>query len=322
MIKTKEQKRSTTDVLAELEKKYGLNVASGETLSVVSSGSHTINAATGIGGIPRGKLIEIYGPESSGKSTISLEITASFQQAVPDKRVALFDYEHSYDIKYATSLGVDTDKLLIYQPDSQEQGYDMIIGLMEADLCSLIIIDSHTAALPIKIIEGEMGDITMGLQARNNSKFLGKVKGLMGRTGTSMIAVSQTRANIGGMGEVNVATGGNGWKFYADMRFKIWKTLEKANEANKTTLDVIKNKCAKPFGKAEFDIVWGEGIDNVGEILDMGVENGTIKRAGSWYSWKDMKLGQGTNGVKELFNDNPELLQEITQEVLSKNERI
>lgn len=316
MAKEKVEKQGLDALLADLEKKNKLEKADIGDLKITSSGSHTIDAATGIGGIPSGKLIEIWGAESSGKSTIMLHITTQFQEKFIEKRVALFDYEHAYDKKYAKDLGVDIDKLLIYQPDNQEQGYDMIIGLLEKNICSLIIIDSHTAATPLAIIEKGMDESTMGVQARNNSKFLSKVKGLLATSETTMIAVSQTRVNIGGMGDVNVPTGGNGWKFYADMRFKLWKVNDKGNELNKTTLDVVKNKCAPPFGKAEFNIVWGKGIDTMQEVLDMAIEKNIIKQSGSWYSMGETKLGQGSNGVKEMFCDNVEFYEEIKKKVL------
>lgn len=309
-------KNSVESKIADLEKKFGLATAKKEELKVVSSGSYTIDKATGLGGYPLGKIIEIFGPESSGKSTILLHAIKSFQTNVPDKKVALFDYEHSWDKRYAASIGVDVDNVLIYQPDDQEQGYDMIIGLLEAEACSLIMIDSHTSAMPKKIIEGEMSDITMGLQARNNSKFLGKIKGLLAKSNTLLMAVSQTRANIGGMAPGDISTGGNGWKFYADMRFKVWKSLDKEKELNKTTLDVIKNKCEKPFGKAEFNIDWGTGVDNVGEIIDIAEELDIVKRAGSWYSYGEVKIGQGMNGVKKTMDENEELYNEIKTKVI------
>lgn len=305
------EKKSPELVLAELEKKYGMQKVKISEVEVVSTGSYSLNKATNINGYPKGKLIEIFGAESSGKSTMVLQAIAEFQKAVPDKKAALVDYEYSFDANYARALGVNVESLLIYQPDSQEIGYDMIIALLEEELCSVIVIDSHTAAIPSKVIEGEMGDSTVGLSARNNSKFLGKAKSLIDKSKTTVLAVSQTRVNIGGMGDTNVPTGGSAWKFYADMRLKVWKSNDKVNELNKTTIDVIKNKCGIPYGKAEFNIVWGEGIDNIQEIIDMAVEKNVIKRAGSWYSYGETKLGQGTTGVKETFNDNPELLEEI-----------
>lgn len=318
MAKIKEEKTGIEAILKELESKYGLTkLEKGETV-IVDSGSHTINRATGLGGYPLGKLIELFGQESCGKSTIVLHAIASFQKNLPEKKVALFDYEYSFDIAYAKSVGVDVDKLLIYQPNTQEQGYDMIVALLEKEVCSLIVIDSHTSAIPTKILEGEMGDATIGIAARNNSKFLGKIKGLLEKSQTLCLAVSQTRTNIGGMGDVNVPTGGNSWKFYSDLRFKIWKSNDKAKELNKTTLDVIKNKCSNPFGKAEFDIIWGKGIDNEGEIIDMGCESGVIKKAGSWFSYEGTKIGQGKDSVKELFISNPELYSEIKQKVLAQ----
>lgn len=318
MAKIKEEKQGIDKILADLESKFGLGKLKKEELAIVDSGSYSINKATNLGGYPLGKLIELYGAESCGKSTIVLHAIASFQKRFPDKKVALFDYEYSFSPEYAENLSVNIDDLLIYQPDNQEQGYDMILGLLEKEICSLIVIDSHTSAIPMKVIEGDMGDATIGLQARNNSKFLGKVKGLLDKSKTTMLAVSQTRVNIGGMGDINVPTGGSSWKFYSDMRFKIWKTNDKPNELNKTTLDVIKNKCAVPFGKAEFDIVWGEGIDNMQEIIEFGVEFGIIRKAGSWYSHGDTKIGQGSNAVKELFKSNPEFYEEVKSQVLSK----
>lgn len=316
MAKVKEEKQGIDAIIAAAEKKYSMDRAEVKDMVVVPSGSYTLDKATGIGGIPLRKVIEIWGDFSSGKSTLVLHITVQFQKAFPDKRVALFDYENAFDKEYAIKLGVDVTKLLIYQPNNQEVGYDLILELIDKDACSLIIIDSHTSATPQKIIDGDMTDATMGLQARNNSKFLAKVKGLLNEHNCTLVAISQTRVNIGGMGDVNVPTGGNGWKFYADMRFKLWKSVDKKESLNKTTLDVVKNKCAAPFGKAEFNIDWGKGIDNMQEILDLAIEMNIIKQSGSWYSMGEMKLGQGSNGVKEMFCENVELYEEIKNKVL------
>jgi len=311
MAKEKTEQTDIEKRIAAVESKHKIDKAEIANLVVTSSGSYMVDMATQIGGIPLGKVIEIWGQESCGKSTLVLHITAQFQKAFPNKKVALFDYEHSYDVKYAKKLGVDVDNLLIYQPDSQEQGYNLILGLIEADVISLAIIDSHTSAIPEKIIESDIGDATMGISARNNSTFLGKVKSLLDAHKTTLIGVSQTRANIGGMGDNNITTGGNSWKFYSDMRFKMWKTNDKVKELNSTTLDVVKSKVGKPFGKAEFNINWGQGIDNMQEILDLAIEQEIIKQGGSWFSYGDMKIGQGAIKAKEFLADNGEILGEI-----------
>ena len=303
--------------LLELENEFGLKSLKKDKVESTSSGSYMIDRATGIGGIPNGKVVEIWGPESSGKSTIVQHIMASYQKTYPDKKVAYFDYEYSLDPIYASAIGINMDTLLVYQPDNQEVGMDMICQLVEKGIVSLVVIDSHTAATPKKIIEGEMGDATMAMQARNNSKFFAKIKGPLERTKTTLIGVSQTRANIGGMGDVIIPTGGNAWKFYADMRLKIWKQLDKEKESNKTTLDVVKNKCANPYGKAEFDILWGVGIFVEKEILDLAIEKGMIKRSGSWFSYNDSNIGQGAESVCQLFKDNVDLYNEIKEKVLT-----
>jgi recombination protein RecA len=314
----------SNEVLLKLEKEFGLEPTKLEDMQIINTGSYNLDRATGVGGYVKGKVVELYGPESSGKSTIALHAIAAFQEAIPDKMVALFDYEYSFDMVYAKKLGVDLSKdkqgnykrFRIYQPDTQEIGYDMIIGMVEKGLVSLIVIDSHTAAPPKSILEGDMDDSTYALQARNNSKFLMKIKGLLDKSKTTLIAISQLRANIGGMSHGNkppapITTGGSAFKFYADMRFKIWKANDIEHESNATTVEVVKNKCAPPYGKAEFDIVWGEGIDNYTEIIKMASEYGIIKQSGSWYSYKEDKIGQGKAQVKELLKDNPELFIEI-----------
>lgn len=302
--------------LLELESEFGLKSLKKDKVESTPSGSYMIDRATGIGGLPNGKIVEIWGQESSGKSTIVQHAMASYQKLYPDKKVAYMDFEYSLDPVYAAAIGVDMDKLLVYQPDNQEQGYDMICQLIEKGIVSLVVIDSHTAATPKKIIEGGMGDATMAVQARNNSKFLAKIKGPLERNKTTLIGVSQTRVNIGGMGDVNIPTGGNAWKFYSDMRFKIWKSLDKEKESNRTTLDVVKNKCANPFGKAEFDILWGVGVFREKEILEMAIEKSIVKKGGSWYTYNNDSLGQGAEAVCQLFKDNPDLFEEIRESTL------
>ena len=316
MARQKEEKQGLDKILEDLEKKYGLGRINPDIHTIVSTGSLQLNKAMGINGTALGKIIEIFGPESSGKTTITLHQIAEYQKAFPEKKVALFDYEHSFDKKYAEALDVDVDNLLIYQPDTQENGYDMIIGLIEKDIVSCVVIDSQSAATPKIILQGEMGDSTIGLQARNNSKFCMKIKGLLDIHNCTLFVVSQLRDAIGSMGEPTTTTGGKAFRFYADVRWKIWKTNDKSNELNKTTVDVVKNKLSNPFGKAEFKIKWGEGISEKDEVLDYACDFGIVKKSGSWFSYEDNKLGQGSENVIELFEDNPELYIEIKEKVL------
>lgn len=316
--KEKVEKEGNDKILADLEKRYGLGRASINDLTIVSTGSIQLDRAMQIGGTAVGKMIELFGEISSGKSTLCLHQMAEYQKAFPDKKVALFDYENSFDAKYAETIGVNTDDLLIYQPDCQEAGYNMVLALIEKDLVSCIVIDSQTAAAPKAIIDGEMGDSTIGLQARNNSKFCMKVKGLLTVHQTTLFIISQTRCNIGGYGDTNVSSGGNAIKFYADARWKIWKIGDKDHEANKTTVDVVKSKLGKPFGQAKFQIQWGIGISKEREILDYALEFGIIKMGGSWFSYGETKIGHGIENVEKTMKDNPELLQEITALVMDK----
>jgi recombination protein RecA len=310
MAKVKTEKHGTDVILAELEKKYGLGRLIPENLNIVSTGSLQLDKAMGVGGTAVGKMIEIFGPESSGKSTITLHQMAEYQKAFPDKKVALFDYEHSFDKNYASALGVDVDNLLIYQPETQESGYDMILGLIEKEIVSCVVIDSQSAATPKAVLQGEMGDSTIGLQARINSKFCMKVKGLLDIHNCTLFIISQLRDAIGSMGEPTTTTGGKAIKFYADVRWKVWKMNDKVNELNKTTVDVVKNKLASPFGQAKMNIVWGEGFDKLGEIIDYAVEFDIIKKGGAgWYTIHETKI-QGEEKVKEFLLDNPELLAE------------
>lgn len=310
MARVKIEKQGIDATLAELEKKYGVGRLIPKKSKVVSTGSLQLDKAMGIGGTALGKFIEIFGPESSGKSTITLHQISEYQKAFPEKRVALFDYEHSFDKKYAQSLGVDTDSLLIYQPDTQESGYDMVLALIEKDIASCIVIDSQTAATPKATLEGEMGDSTMALQARNNSKFCLKVKSLLDNHDCTLFVISQLRDAIGGMGEPTITTGGKAIKFYADVRWKVWKMNDKINELNKTTIDIVKNKLDCPFGQAKINIIWGKGFDKMGEIIDYAVEFDLIKKAGAgWYTYQETKI-QGDEKLKNFLLDNPELYNE------------
>lgn len=328
--KKKEEKKevltgSATEILDKLETRFGLKASGVKNKRVVSTGSYKVDMATNTGGYVLGKLVEIFGPESSGKSTITLHAIAEFQKAIPDKKVALFDYEHSFDKIYAQNLGIDTEKLLFYQPETQEQGYNMIVELINNRICSLIVIDSHTTAVPKKMLEGEMEDASYALQARNNSQFLCKIKGPLDRSDTVLLAISQLRANIGAMSTggtppAPITTGGSAFKFYSDMRFKIWKELDKPNELNKTTIDVVKNKCAAPFGSAVVDIEWGYGINKTKEIIDLAVKYKIMVLSGSWFSYKDSNLGQGASKTADFLDNNPELFEEIKEAVFSYTE--
>lgn len=298
-----------------IEKTYGLHTISPTTVDVVSTGSILLNRALGCGGYALGKIIELQGAESSGKSTAVMHAIAEFQKKFPDKKVALFDYENSFDIDYATALGVDINKVIIYQPDNLEQGLNMIIELVKNDLVSLVCLDSHTSALPKKIIEGEIGDATIGLAARMYSIFLAKLKGLCEKNKITLIAISQLRANIGVMyGPSETTTSGNGWKFYSDVRIKFNKSIDKDGEKNDTTITVIKNKCGKPFGTAKISIEWGKGFDVIGEIIDICIEYGIISKGGAWLTYGDLKV-QGKEKFKEMLIDNPEFRQELEDKI-------
>lgn len=300
--------------IAEIEKKLGIKSLTLEDETIISTGSLTLNKATGVNGTVLGKVIEIFGAESSGKSTITLHQIAEYQKAIPNKKVVLLDYEHSFSPDYAERLGVDINKLLIYQLTSQEEGYDLAIKLVESEHVSLIVIDSQTAATPMKILEGDMSDATIGMQARNNSKFLAKIKGLLAKHDCSLIAISQTRVSIGSYGDPNLPTGGVSWRFYSDMRWKVSRKVDKEKELNETTVEIIKNKLGNPFTKATFAINFGEGIDYIGELIDIAVDKGLIVKGGSWFSYKDFKI-QGKENFKQLIKDNDELKIELENQI-------
>lgn len=317
MAKQKVVKEGMDLILANLEKKYNLGRLIPEDLTIVSTGSIQLNQAMGVGGTAVGKFIELFGNESSGKTTLTLHQMAEYQSAFPNKKVALFDYEHAFDKKYATSLGVNVGELLIYQPETQEEGYDMLLALIENNIISCAVVDSQSAAMPKAILQGEMGDATIGLQARINSKFCMKIKGLLATHNCTLFMVSQLRDAIGSMGEPTTTTGGKAIKFYADVRWKVWKMNDKINELNKTTVDVIKNKLASPFGQAKINILWGHGIDKLGEIIDYAVEFDIIKRAGSWFTYNEEKF-QGMDKTKDWLEENYEILLSIEKQVLNK----
>lgn len=319
---TEQEKDILAEKLKALEKKFGAGTIimgrdTKEELEVVDSGSLTLNLATNIGGLPVGKLIELLGMESSGKSTLTLHAIANFQKL--EGKCVLVDYEQSFDRTYATALGVDMDKLIIIQPECMEDGYNMTEELIKTGDIRLVVHDSHTAAMPKKVVDGEVGDVTIGLQARLNSQGLGKIKPLLRDNRCTLMGISQIRQNVGGYGDPNQSTGGLAWKFYSDMRMKVNKSVDKENEGNKTTVEIIKNKCSAPFGKAEFVIDWGKGISRMMEIISLAQDLKFITRSGAWYTLPNVeKSVQGEQGVLQFLTDNPKYATEIERQVLEK----
>lgn len=286
-----------------------------DDVPVIPSGSIGLDAALGVGGYPRGRVIEIYGPESSGKTTLAIHAIAQAQKA--GGIAAFIDAEHAFDRFYAEKLGVDIENLWISQPDSGEQALEIAEQLIRSSAIDIIVIDSVAALTPKAELEGDMGDSKMGLQARLMSQALRKMTGTISKTNTTCIFINQLRDKIGVMfGNPETTTGGNALKFYASVRLDIRKLgqIKEGDEAvgNQARVKVVKNKVAPPFKKAEFDIVFGEGISRVGEIIDLGVEKGIVKKSGSWFSYNDTKLGQGRESAKTTLKDNPELADEIT----------
>ncbi|MEO8403469.1 MAG: recombinase RecA [Chitinophagaceae bacterium] len=294
----------------------------GESLQeVVSTGSIGLDVALGIGGLPRGRVIEIYGPESSGKTTIAIHVIAEAQKK--GGMCAIIDAEHAFDSSYAKKLGVDVDNLLISQPDYGEQGLEIADRLILSGALDVVVIDSVAALVPKGELEGEMGDSKMGLQARLMSQALRKLTATISKTNTICIFINQLREKIGVMfGNPETTTGGNALKFYASVRLDIRRMsqIKDGDEAigNRVKVKVVKNKVAAPFRAAEFDIIFGQGISKTGEIIDMGVELGIVQKSGSWFSYNTDKLGQGRDSVRQLLIDNPELANEIEGKIREK----
>lgn len=315
----KKQQTEKTDLetkLDSLEKKYGLGRISPDELTIVSTGSIQLNVAMQIGGTALGKLIEVIGPESSGKTSLALHQLAEYQKAFPDRKVALFDYEHSYSNGYAKEIGIDINNFLLYQPDTLEMGYDMILGLIANDMVSCIVVDSQTAAAPKAVIDGEMEDSTIGLQARMNSKFCLKVKGLLSIHNTTLFLVSQTRANVGS-NTGDISTGGNAIKFYSDVRWKLWKIAKKEEGLNVTTIDVIKSKLGRPYGQAKVNLLWGKGLDQIGEVIDYAVELGYVEKTGmGWFTIEGVKL-QGMTKARTFLENNMEYYEVLREKVIN-----
>lgn len=310
---------------ADIEKKFGKGSimylgADGPDLSVeaIPTGSLALDAALGIGGVPRGRIIEIYGPESSGKTTLSLEILAEAQAM--NGKVAFIDAEHALDPTYAARIGVDVDELLISQPDTGEAALEICDKLVCSGAIDVIVVDSVAALVPRAEIEGEIGDTTVGLQARLMSQALRKLAGSLSKSNTTCIFINQLREKIGVMfGNPETTTGGRALKFFSSVRLDIRRieSIKRNNEVigNRVRVKVVKNKVAPPFKQAEFDVMYGEGISKEGSILDMGVENDIVNKSGAWYTYEGERLGQGREAAKEFLRTNPELADEIDTKV-------
>lgn len=327
----KEKLKALQLTVDKLEKTYGrgavmkLGDEAVDDVDAIPSGSLTLDMALGIGGFPKGRIVEIFGPESSGKTTLAIHAIAEVQKQ--GGIAAIVDAEHAFDRFYAEKLGVDTENLLISQPDNGEQALEITENLIRSGALDLIVIDSVAALTPKAEIEGEMGDSVMGLQARLMSQALRKLTGTINKTGCCCIFINQLREKIGVMfGNPETTTGGNALKFYSSVRIDIRRSSQIKNGdeviGNRTKVKVVKNKIAPPFRRAEFDIMYGQGISKTGEILDLAVDNEIIKKSGSWFSYDDTKLGQGRDAVKALIADNPELAEELEnkiKEIISAN---
>ena len=318
------RKRALDDAIAKIEKEYGkgaiMRLGENANLNIESipTGSLSLDVALGIGGIPRGRIIEIYGPESSGKTTLALHMIAEAQKL--GGTAAFIDAEHALDPQYSKNLGVDTENLIISQPDTGEQALEITESLVRSNAVDIIVVDSVAALVPKAEIEGEMGDSHMGLQARLMSQGLRKLTGAISKSKASVIFINQLREKIGVMfGNPETTTGGRALKFFTTVRMDIRRidSLKKGDEiiGNRVRVKVVKNKVAPPFKKAEFDIMYGTGISKVGSVLDAAVEAGIIEKSGSWFSYGDAKLGQGRENSKAYLLENPDLLKDIDEKV-------
>jgi len=323
---TEDQKKSLELAMKQMDKAFGKGtlVRLGDKvidpIEAISTGSLGLDLALGIGGIPKGRVVEIYGPESSGKTTLTLHAIAESQKA--GGVCAFIDAEHALDVGYAKNLGVDTDNLLVSQPDYGEQALEILETLIRSGACSLIVIDSVAALTPKVEIDGDMDDMQVGVQARLMSKALRKITGLLHKMNTTVIFINQIRMKIGmtGYGSPETTTGGNALKFYSSVRLDIRRiaTLKQGENSigNRTKVKVVKNKVAPPFKVVEFDIMFGEGISKLGELIDYGVKMDIVDKAGAWFSYNDSKIGQGKENSKIFLRDNPEIANEIEAKIL------
>ncbi|WP_424963228.1 recombinase RecA [Ekhidna sp.] len=328
MAESQDKLKALQITIDKLEKTYGkgtvMKLSDEKVMDVptISTGSLSLDMALGVGGIPRGRIIEVYGPESSGKTTLAMHCIAEAQKA--GGMAAIIDAEHAFDKSYAEKLGIDTENLLISQPDNGEQALEIAEHLIRSGALDIIVIDSVAALVPRGELEGEMGDSKMGLQARLMSQALRKLTGTINKTGCSCIFINQLREKIGVMfGNPETTTGGNALKFYASVRLdirRIGQIKESADNVmgNRTRVKVVKNKVAPPFKMVEFDIMYGKGISKSGEIIDIGVELDVVQKSGSWFSYDGNKLGQGRDAVKALIEDNPELMDELEKKIKEK----
>jgi recombination protein RecA len=320
-----EKAKALAAALAQIEKQHGkgaiMRLGEGEVIDdieVVSTGSLGLDIALGVGGLPRGRVVEIYGPESSGKTTLTLQVIAEMQKL--GGTCAFIDAEHALDVQYAQKLGVNLQELLISQPDTGEQALEIVDALVRSGSLDLVVIDSVAALTPKAEIEGEMGDSLPGLQARLMSQALRKLTGTIKKTNTMVIFINQIRMKIGVMfGSPETTTGGNALKFYASVRLDIRRigSIKKGEEVigNETKVKVVKNKVSPPFKTAEFDILYGQGISREGEVIDMGVEAKVLEKSGSWYAYNGEKIGQGKDNAREFLKENPDLAVEIENKV-------
>ena len=326
-----EKQRALETALTNIERKFGkgavmkLGQNAAMNVAAISTGSLSLDLALGIGGVPRGRIVEIYGPESSGKTTVALHIIAQAQKAGGE--AAFVDAEHALDPVYAQALGVDVNSLLVSQPDTGEQALEITEALVRSGAIDVIVIDSVAALVPRAEIEGDMGESHVGLQARLMSQALRKLAGAIGRSNCVAVFINQLREKVGVVyGNPEVTTGGRALKFYASVRIDV-RRIEQIKSGNdvigvRTRARVVKNKVAPPFKEGQFDIMYGTGISHEGEVLDMGVELGIIQKSGSWFSYGENRLGQGRDNVKELFKQNPQMMEEIEQQIRGNADKL